>query len=180
MAESLRDVEVEPVFDDFEVEATYRGSDCAKIDDLGEMVCGEFQVVLGDVLHNIRTALNYLAVTLAQYDSGQKEVGKTVQFPIDNSPKVFAQHRPTYLKGVSDEHVTQIERFQPYMGCDWMGVLRDLSNMDKHKALVVVYGQVFSHTEIPEADREADDDAVYVHRVSQRENYRSAKMGYRS
>ena len=50
----------------------------------------------------------------------------------------FEGNRTRYLTGVNDAHVAAIEQLQPYNGCDWMGYLRDLSNIDRHRNLVVI------------------------------------------
>jgi hypothetical protein len=92
-------------------------------------------VIAGEVVYNLRAALDYLVYALAWLDSC-KHQPKT-QFPIESSRKVFEGRRDTVLKGVSHEHVAAIQALQPFEGCNWIGLLRDASNQDKHWALAV-------------------------------------------
>jgi hypothetical protein len=103
---------------------------------LGNVESSELQVVIDDIAHNFRAALNYLVVALARINTLKQAVPKSLQFPIDDEPDVFLKHRPRYLDGVSAEHVAMIERVQPYNRCDWTRLLRDLSNKGKHVELV--------------------------------------------
>jgi hypothetical protein len=92
-------------------------------------------VLIGEVVYNLRAALDYLVYALAWLDSREHQT-KT-QFPIESDCEIFNGRRRTFLKGVSDEHVAAIKRLQPFNGCDWIGFLRDASNQDKHWALAV-------------------------------------------
>ena len=90
-------------------------------------------ILLGEICYNLRSALDYLVFELAKFDSGTIQNG--TQFPIDDTPQKFARHIPTRLKGVGVSHVTTIEGLQPYNGCRWSQILRDISNPDKHREL---------------------------------------------
>jgi hypothetical protein len=72
---------------------------------------------------------------LARLDSGKIQDG--TQFPIEHTPNGFKGRRKTYLKGLNIEHIALIERYQPYSGCNWTGIIRDLSNPDKHRELII-------------------------------------------
>jgi hypothetical protein len=93
-------------------------------------------VLIGEVIYNLRAALDYLVFDLAAFDSGRPQIG--TQFPIDDRPETFASHRDVFLKGISEEHVTRIEKFQPYNGNYYSAMIRDLSNPDKHRKLTVI------------------------------------------
>lgn len=93
-------------------------------------------VLVGEIVYNLRAALDYLVYVLAEEDSGTRQ--NATQFPIEDSQQGFTAHRHTWLKGVSDEHAAIIRQFQPYRGCEWTRILRDLSNPDKHRELVTV------------------------------------------
>jgi hypothetical protein len=90
-------------------------------------------IVLGEICYSLRSALDYLVFELARQDSGV--IQDHTQFPIDDEPEQFAKHKCSRLRGLSVTHKAAIERFQPYNGCNWTKVLRDLSNPDKHRAL---------------------------------------------
>lgn len=92
-----------------------------------------FGVVVGEVIYNLRAALDYLIYELALRNSGQ--VQDRTQFPIESTASGFDGRRKTNLKGISDPHIAAIEMLQPYKGCNWTALLRDLSNPDKHRRL---------------------------------------------
>jgi hypothetical protein len=107
-----------------------------------------FDLIGADIRHRIglfayelRSALNYMTVQLAEHDSDC--IGRNVQFPIDDDRETFMRHQAAYLEGLSAEHVSFIEALQPYhAGRDWMRLIRDLSNMDKHRGLIKVNKKV--------------------------------------
>jgi hypothetical protein len=100
--------------------------------EIGELESGEIQVIIGDFIHNLRSALNYIAVAVWRHDSPEIEIPTTFQFPIESTQKRFSDHRPTRMKGISDKHIAVFQRFQPYSGCHWMKFLADFSKTDKH------------------------------------------------
>ncbi|MCH8188130.1 MAG: hypothetical protein IIB66_05415, partial [Proteobacteria bacterium] len=93
------------------------------------------KILVGEITYNLRAALDYLVYELARLDSG--EVKNGTQFPIEDTEDGFKRKRNAFLKGVSDKHVAIIESLQPYSGCDWTRILRDLSNPDKHRQLTI-------------------------------------------
>ena len=94
------------------------------------------RVLVGDVANDLRSALDYLVARLAELDSGAKQDG--TQFPIEDAPQGFKRRKNKYLRGLTDAHVTAIERLQPYKGLNWPKQLRGLSNVDKHRELHIV------------------------------------------
>jgi hypothetical protein len=95
-------------------------------------------VVIGEAIQNLRTALDYLVYGLAWLDSGTHH--DQTQFPIADHESAFESQRHR-LAGVSDSHVAKIRALQPFAGCGWTGSLRDRSNQDKHWALQVTVAQ---------------------------------------
>jgi hypothetical protein len=98
----------------------------------------ELAALVGEVIYNLRAALDYVVFELAAADSGRTQHG--TQFPIEDRPEKFRKRRKTFLLGVSDAHVSQIEALQPYRGIAWTAKLRELSNPDKHRSLTVLFG----------------------------------------
>jgi hypothetical protein len=99
--------------------------------------CG---VILGDALHNFRSALDHLAWQLV-LANGATPTNQT-QFPITTSPARFAEQRRR-VQGMAPEVVQEIETLQPYEpreGPEFtaLGHLRDLSNRDKHQLVNLV------------------------------------------
>ncbi len=90
-------------------------------------------IILGEIIYNLRAALDYLVYELAFLDSGQEQ--DRTQFPIESTKEGFKDRRHTFLKGVNDAHVAEIKRLQPRYGCKWTKILVDISNPDKHRKL---------------------------------------------
>lgn len=95
----------------------------------------EISVFVGEIVYNLRASLDYLVYELARNDSGTYQDG--TQFPIEDKGKGFDAKVSQLLKGVSSGHVGAIKLLQPSEGCKWTGILRDISNPDKHRKLTV-------------------------------------------
>lgn len=93
-----------------------------------------FGTLVGEIIYNLRCALDYLIYALAVLDSGNPQEG--TQFPIMDAANDFNVRGKKMLVGVNAAHVAVIEQLQPYNGCNWTKKLRDLSNMDKHRHLI--------------------------------------------
>jgi len=123
-----------------------------RVPDLGPFL-DNVALFVGDVVHNLRCALDHLAFQLALYHQGgsltpQQE--RDVQFPTFNSEEKFRKKRDRYLKYIAPEHRTIIEGLQPYHGLagrpdSWSGtyihqlaLLGGLSNKDKHRMLTPI------------------------------------------
>jgi hypothetical protein len=101
-------------------------------------------MVIGDVIHNLRSALDHLVWDLIRVSTKKNPRGKP-QFPICTDPTDFACCSRTMLRGVLPEYRTVIEEAQPYYGgkapdespLRWLNIL---SNIDKHRQFVVTAG----------------------------------------
>lgn len=98
-------------------------------------------IILGDVVQNLRSALDYLFWQLyCHYIRVPKTdaEAKRVQFPIEDAPKRFANKREQFRKIPSPQWAV-IDDAQPYNGADPLRnplrAIRELSNLDKHRAL---------------------------------------------
>lgn len=103
----------------------------------------EIGITAGEVVYNLRAALDYLVFELATLGSG--EVNMRTQFPIESTPEGFKARRhptkrgdPNWLTGVDCSHCAAIEALQPYNGVDWTEFLRDISNEDKHRTIPIL------------------------------------------
>lgn len=103
-------------------------------------------LLLGDILHNLRSALDHMTYQLALWNTRRKIMWpKLVQFPIVDEPSDFDRAIKKELREIDPVHRKVIERFQPYnriaegisIGPYFhsFAVLRDLSNTDKHRLL---------------------------------------------
>lgn len=91
--------------------------------------------LIGEIVQNLRKALDYLVYELACFDS--KDSAEKTQFVIVDSEDEFRKNL-WHLKGLSGEHRAMFERLQPYNGCNWTKLIRDISNSDKHKTLTAI------------------------------------------
>lgn len=113
-------------------------------------------ILLSEVIHNLRAALDYLVFELAKEDSGVEQDGtqfiveEMKSHPTDKN-RGFDGRKGRLLKGLSPPHLDAVERLQPYNGVQWTKTLVSLSNPDKHRKLTAVYSPGVSET-IIEAD----------------------------
>lgn len=91
--------------------------------------------LIGEVIQSLRKALDYLVYELACFDS--KSIVEQTQFVIVDSENDFKKNI-WHLKGLTGEHIAMFQRLQPYNGCHWTKLIRDLSNPDKHKTLTAI------------------------------------------
>lgn len=91
--------------------------------------------LIGEVIQPLRKSLEYLAYELVRFDS--KSIKEQTQFIIVDSPEKFRSNL-WRLDGLIPEHIAMFEMLQPYKGCNWTKLIRDLSNPDKHKTLTAI------------------------------------------
>jgi hypothetical protein len=140
-------------------------------------------VCVGDIIHNLRSALDHLAWQLAcAFTDGNPSQSRRIQFPIEDDPKTFKtrcgklQDHGAWLAEIDPAHRAVIEEFQPYRGwaspsqrwfaCDGheLALLRDLSNIDKHRMLttILVPTTLFEfHVRFPWTERGPDHDLSF-------------------
>lgn len=73
---------------------------------------GEAGAVVGDIAHNVRSALDGLVWELARLHTG-RDPGCT-QFPIFREPAGFEHDGRRMVRDLAVEHADFIERLQPY------------------------------------------------------------------
>mgnify|MGYP001593026434 CR=1 FL=1 len=101
-----------------------------------------WSLIVGDVLHNLRSALDNLAYALVEKESGPPPKPTHVQFPIFDAPDDFKAKRKRYLAGMNARAVAVIEGLQPFNRPDrkWhslLSLLNHLSKIDKHRHIIV-------------------------------------------
>jgi hypothetical protein len=101
----------------------------------------KFGAMVGDVIHNLRSALDHLAWRLVKAGAiPRPPKPEQVQFPLARSGAGFRNQLPQRLPGVpSRPHIALIRRFQPYRRGprgQAMLALRSFSNTDKHRMLI--------------------------------------------
>jgi hypothetical protein len=109
-------------------------------------------VMLGDCVHNLRSALDHLACQLTLLNGGTMEDCAQTQFPIaSTSESQFEQMADRRIPGLSKRHRAFVKWAQPYRAGDkaWkhpLAILADLSNADKHRLLNPTFSVLKSDT----------------------------------
>jgi hypothetical protein len=113
----------------------------------------DWSLMVGDVVHCLRSALDNLTFALAVKHSGEAVAGesRSLQFPICDDTRDWdgdrVTDRPPQKKKVAlvaPRAQAVIQGLQPYHrpdrdGPDLLSALRDLSNIDKHKHILLTY-----------------------------------------
>jgi hypothetical protein len=97
----------------------------------------ELSLLLGDAIHNARSALDYLAWQLVIAGGGSPN--KRTMFPIADSQEKFTGRYRADLRGSSPAAMAAVQALQPFSGGDerfWR--LHQLDIEDKHHLLVTV------------------------------------------
>lgn len=96
----------------------------------------EWGVLIGEIVHNLRSALDHAVYAAAAEPSG------TTQFPIVRKREDWPSRLAVQLRSVPDQIVEQVERVQPFHAeppstpeRHLLAILNRLSNMDKHRLL---------------------------------------------
>lgn len=94
----------------------------------------ELSLMLGDLMHNLRSILDYITCALVKYDEPSNEL-KTVQFPYGD-PGVSLTERKFKERGIFSTATKQtIEKIRQDFYAE-LEILKDISNQDKHRILV--------------------------------------------
>lgn len=96
----------------------------------------EIPLLLGDVAHNLRTALDHLACELARSDGVSNP---RVYFPICRNEDAYKDEAPQKTKGLPKEAKDFIDGIGPYGGNDdLLWGLHELDRIDKHHLLLAI------------------------------------------
>jgi hypothetical protein len=105
-------------------------------------------VIAGEVLQNLRSALDHLAYQLVLVGTGQPGPFNHVYFPIFNSAKEYESGKLGQIKGMRQDAIDAIDAIKPYKGGnDTLWQLHRLNVVDKHRLLVTV-GSSFQSLDI--------------------------------
>jgi|GEM_PF-4656055 len=102
-----------------------------------------FSLVLGDCIHNLRSALDHLVFQLAVLNGKGGDAQTKTHFPIFLTPDEFKKRTKKHVEPfISAAAFTAIEALQPYktgdMDKDILWIISQLDIIDKHRLLVVV------------------------------------------
>lgn len=97
----------------------------------------ECAVIVGDVIHNLRTALDFVAWQLVLANGGTPT--KDTAFPIAKDATTFASMLVKTLKGASPRAICFIRQLRPYQGGnELLWKLHSLDIVDKHHLILTV------------------------------------------
>jgi hypothetical protein len=101
--------------------------------------------ILGDILQNLRSALDHLAYQLVLVGTGSAATDAHVYFPIaDDIARYENAKRSGQLKGMRPAAVSAIDAVRPYKGGnDTLWRLHRLNNIDKHRVVILAIGAGF-------------------------------------
>jgi len=98
----------------------------------------EWPLILGEIVHNLRSSLDHVIYAQASRSS------RSTQFPVFLDPGKFQVKGMPRLRDVPSNVKTTVESLQPFNVTpnaperDWLWVLHDLWNTDKHRNLTTV------------------------------------------
>jgi hypothetical protein len=95
----------------------------------------DFLAAAGDVVHNLRSALDHLAYQLVWVGSGE-EPSRRVEFPIAKDAATYEREKTGKVEGMCPKVIKAIDALKPYRGGnDALWRIHELDNIDKHRQL---------------------------------------------
>lgn len=111
-----------------------------------ETIPVEIPLIIGDVVHNLRSAFDHLVCQCVI--ANRRQVRTRTRFPIGTSQQRFTGNFKGAVKGASEKAQKLIWRLKPYEGgCESFWILSELDIMDKHNKIVPVW-TVFNQTNV--------------------------------
>jgi hypothetical protein len=105
---------------------------CCEVRELAPV---SFGLIVGDAIHNLRTALDILANDLVVFCTGKPD--QEVYFPIYNDAATFESRGVKRIEGASPAIIDLLRSVQPYnSGDNALRCLHDLDIRDKHKLII--------------------------------------------
>jgi hypothetical protein len=99
------------------------------------VIPGEVPLIVGDILHNLRCALDYVACGLV----GDGNITSKTKFPIRRDAEDWEVSGLRMVDGASKDAIEALRRIRPYeRGNAILYVLHALNNIDKHRLLLIV------------------------------------------
>ena len=96
-------------------------------------------LISGDIIQNLRSALDYLVYELFILETGVKTSGRHIYFPIEKDAKTYEKEKYRKTAGISQKSIKLIDAIKPYKGGnDSLWRIHELNNIDKHRLLITV------------------------------------------
>jgi hypothetical protein len=110
---------------------------------INESVPIHWSAIVGDIINNLRSALDHLAYELVQ--ANDQPTTRDTAFPISDNEAKFKANFPQALDGASMTAISTIQSLKPYKGGnDDLWRLHQLDIIDKHRAIVTI-GVAYEH-----------------------------------
>src|SRR5260370_38139306 len=110
----------------------------------------QIALVAGDVLQNLRSALDHLAYQLYRKGGGAPGTGRHVSFPIYESKQAYDDNKVRRTRGMTQAAIAKIESLTPYKGAnDILWHINELNNIDKHRIILLTRSAVRSMDIMP-------------------------------
>jgi hypothetical protein len=129
----------------------------------GEHVCylsrcddipSSIPVIAGDVIHNLRSALDYLAYQLVKIGTHSRGPFVGIYFPIVDDPSELEPAIKRKVKGAREEAKNAIRNVKPYKGgSTLLWQLHKLNIIDKHRLLVAASSSGFRNATPQDLER---------------------------
>ncbi len=108
----------------------------------------EWGLLLGECVHNLRSALDNLAFALSRLQCDPPQNPKIIAFPIYKNEKKFDEGGRSRIKQMPAEAASLIEQLQPFQrerddvegtpDTDALIMLQELNNEDKHRVPLII------------------------------------------
>jgi len=102
--------------------------------------------MVGDVLNNLRSALDHIAYQAVSLGvGGAPQNFREIYYPIADDAGKYPALRDRRVKGARQDALEAIDATEPYKGGnDLLWLLRELNNIDKHRLLLAASSAVLS------------------------------------
>ncbi|MBW8754932.1 MAG: hypothetical protein JF595_12420 [Sphingomonadales bacterium] len=124
----------------------------------------ELPTIIGDIVHNLRAALDHLICDLVR--AAKKQPRRSTGFPISGTRKHFETGSIGKIEGVSPKARRFIERLKPYKGGNTpLWILHELDALDKHSGIIPVAAasvNIFARWANPVVFMNADRTKLYI------------------
>ncbi len=99
----------------------------------------EIALITGDIIQNLRSALDHLAYQLFTLGSGNGTGGYHIYFPIAEDYAEYERQKSRKTTGMAQQAKDIIDTIKPYRGGnDTLWKIHKLNNIDKHRLLVTI------------------------------------------
>lgn len=111
----------------------------------------EVSAIIGDCVHNLRTALDYIICNAVV--TNKRQIRKAHGFPIASSRKKFEAACVGKIDGTTQEVAKLLHRLKPYSGGrEPFWIIHELDRLDKHQAIIPIWSAYRSMVISPAAN----------------------------